>query len=264
MGRRSILNVTSTKKMDTLMTVTAAGTHVVNMQPGTTASGVSATLWSPTALMLASPNVSSVSARTAHTVFWRGIQENISLKTDTSDPFSWRRIVVELDTPPPDTVVPFAKYVSRSDDPTFGGVPAQPSLGMTGVQSYFRTGVLLTDTENSALQDALFRGVRNIDWVDATLASVDRQYRVLYDKTRVFRSPNDAGTIRQQRLWHGLNKNCQYEDAERGAVSIGSEFPALSRKGLKNIFIWDQFNTLPSGEMNIQLQYVSKRYWHEK
>ena len=50
--------------------------------------------------MLASPNVSSVSARTAHTVFWRGIQENISLKTDTSDPFSWRRIVVELAPPP--------------------------------------------------------------------------------------------------------------------------------------------------------------------
>lgn len=104
MGRRSILNVTSTKKMDTLMTVTAAGTHVVNMQPGTTASGVSATLWSPTALMLASPNVSSVSARTAHTVFWRGIQENISLKTDTSDPFpggelwwSWiRRLLIRL------------------------------------------------------------------------------------------------------------------------------------------------------------------------
>jgi len=262
--RKSILNVTSTKKMDTLMTVTAGGGHVVNMQPGTTSSGISATLWSPTALLLSSPNVSSTAARSAHTVFWRGIQENISLKTDTSDPFTWRRIVVELDTPPPDSVVPFAKYVSRSDDPAFGGVPAQPSLGMFGVHSYFRTGVLLTDTENSALQDALFRGVRDIDWVDATLASVDRQYRVLYDKTRVYRSPNDAGTIRRQKLWHPLNRNCEYEDAERGAVTAGAEFPTLSRHGLKNIFVWDQFNTLPSGTMVIQLQYVSKRYWHEK
>lgn len=262
--RKAILNVTSTKKMDTLMTVSNGGGHVVEMQPGKTGSGISATLWSPTALMLASPNVSSTSSRNAHSVFWRGVQENVSLKTDTSDPFTWRRIVVELDTLPPDATVAFGKYVQRSTDPVFGGVPPQPSLGMTGVFSYFRTGMLLTDAENSALQDALFRGVRDIDWVDATLASVDRQYRVLYDKTRVFRSPNDAGTIRRQKLWHGINKQCVYEDAERGAVTGGSEFPTLSRHGLKNIFIWDQFNTLPSGTMNIQLQYVSKRYWHEK
>ena len=88
------------KKMDTLMTVSNGGTHVVQMQPGKTASGVSATLWSPTALMLASPNVSSTSSRNAHSVFWRGVQENVSLKTDISDPFAWRRIVVELDTLP--------------------------------------------------------------------------------------------------------------------------------------------------------------------
>jgi len=203
--------------------------------------------------------------RTNSTIFWKGVKENVSLKTDGSDPFQWRRIVFELDIPPPNTMVAYSKYIKSSTAQVLGGVPPDTGNNLTGVYSYFRAAESLLDPENVALQDAMYKGTRGVDWFDPMLARPDSSvYTVMYDRTVTVNSGNDAGVMKNYSHWHGFNKSCTYEEGEFGAVNNPAELPSVSKPGLKNVFIWDQFSTLTAGTLAIEMNIVARRYWHEK
>lgn len=270
MSRKAILNVSSTKKRNGMLTWSNTASNGDNVPVAQQAAYVRASspnkgffFWNATAMDLitdAEPNNSiNTSQRTATTCYMRGLSEHIQISTSSGLPWFWRRICFTLkedldyadeDGTPP---IPPANYVDTSN----------------GMQRLlFNDSVNSTPLYQQRIAALIFKGVAGKDWNNITLAPLDTsRITVKYDKTKTIKSGNQVGTHREFKVWHPMNHNLVYGDDEDGATMDTAYTSVTSKAGMGNYFILDIVNPLQDQGADtdtIRIDINSTLYWHEK
>lgn len=265
MSNKRILNLTSTKKKDSMVTWT-------NTISGTPAGGTSykvgaATLdgardyifgWIPTARSTQHGAGTSVdvshadyTVRTAQTCYMRGLKERIHIQTSSGIAWNWRRICFTLKG---DELLRFTETGYRWDDLT--------SQGHMRVANSFAGS-----NGGSAIVDLLFEGTQNVDWASLFSAKVDnKRVSLKYDKTLRLQSGNQSGIVRQFNRWHGMNKNLEYDADEAGDRVANGQYSTSSRAGMGDYYVIDIIRAGTGGTANdyMTFQPEATLYWHEK
>lgn len=202
--------------------------------------------------------VGQEAVRTATTCYMRGLSEHLRFQTNSPAPWFWRRICFTLQanlagTAPGDTPTnTYADYLENSN----------------GITRLWLNQVINNQgNTTSALTTILFKGARGRDWTDLVTAPVDnRRVNLKYDKTRIFRSGNNSGIVREHKLWHKMNKNLVYDDDEIADVETTSAYSVADKRGMGNYYVLD---IIQPGESSSTSDYLlidttSTLYWHEK
>lgn len=263
MTKKRILNVTSRKKRDTMLTwsnITAAsqtGSTTYTTSPAVITGGTSLhplVIWSPTARDLTrnsgAAGVADVAARTATTCYMRGLKESVEVQVVNGVPWQWRRIVFTAK----------ALYKDIMSTTSFS-LFNETSNGM------MRTFNQPTAQNRLNLESILFRGNVNVDWIDQIIAPIDTtRVTLMYDKTRTIASGNDDGVIRKYTFWHGMNKNLVYDDDENGDSMTSTNWSVTSKPGMGDVFVVDIFRSRSgtSAADQIAISSTATLYWHEK
>nr|UBJ26148.1 capsid protein [Red panda feces-associated gemycircularvirus] len=267
MSRKRILNITTEKKMDTMM----MSSNVTAARPTpapTTYSNSEAILtggnsdeytfvWCATArtnLVNAGGSVGTKftkSTRTASEVYMRGLKEAIEIQSSSSLPWQWRRICF--------TYKGFALEVpgstGYSDNLIF-------SEGYRRVVNEIPVG-----SPRNTLYDTLFQGEKDVDWVDPLVAKTDPDIiTIRYDKTMTLSSGNEQGMIRKYMRWHPMNSKLIYDDDERGGSVNPSAYSARITSSMGDYYVVDIFRPRVGSTTSQQLLFrpLATLYWHEK
>lgn len=188
-----------------------------------------------------------VSLRTSESIFAVGLKEVVTLETNNAASWRWRRIC----------------FTSKDDfgesDPDTSNYFRRTSSGM----------VRLVRAENDPtyLQDQLFEGQRNRDWLSMMTAPVStRHFSIKYDKTRIIKSQNDAGLTHTYRLWHPMRHNIMYDGEQSGETLIDSAVSATGNRGMGNYYVVDIFTKHGNNDNVSTLTFAPEAsfYWHEK
>ena len=205
MSTRAILNKTSQKKRDHMLSFSnttasdpfsptfSLGPAVMSFRAGSTQPSEFVFIWNATGRPAENSDGQrgskvDVSLRTSESIFAVGVKERITLETNNSAPWQWRRIC----------------FTSKDDfgqrDPDTSDYFRRTSNGMVRL--------VRAQNEVTYLQDQLFEGQRNQDWLSMITAPVStRHYSIKYDKTRVIKSQNDSGLTHNYKLWHPMRSN---------------------------------------------------------
>lgn len=264
MSVRSILNRTSQKKRDHMLSF--SNTHFEN-QFDTTFSQGPAIIRRPVGVVLPSEHIYiwnatgrpgetstgqrgskvDTSLRTSESIFAVGLKERIQLETNNSASWEWRRIC----------------FTSKDDfgqnDPDTSNYFRRTSAGMVRL--------LRAQESTSYLEDQLFEGARNSDWLSAITAPLSqRHFSIKYDKTRVIRSYNNSGLCHTYRLWHPMRKNLVYEEEQAGEDMIDSSVSVTGKAGMGNYYVVDIFRKhgINDDQSTLSFQPEASFYWHEK
>ncbi|QCS35904.1 capsid protein [Capybara genomovirus 12] len=187
------------------------------------------------------------SLRTSESIYAVGLKERITLETNNAAPWEWRRICFaskdDFGEADPDT----SKFFRRTSNGMVRLVSAQET------PNYFN--------------DQLFEGERNSDWLSAITAPVShKHYAIKYDKTRVIRSSNNSGTIKNVKLWHPMHHNIVYDGEQSGESMVDSATSVTGRPGMGNYYIVDIFRKHGVNDNDSTLTFTPEAtfYWHEK
>lgn len=187
------------------------------------------------------------SLRTSETIFAVGLRERITLETNNAAPWEWRRICFtskdDYGEADPDT----SKYMRRT------------SNGMVRLLSAQETPTYLNDE--------LFEGERNVDWLSPLTAPISQKdVSVKYDRRTIIKSTNNSGTIRNVKLWHNMRHNVVYEGEQSGESMVDSAVSVSGRAGMGNYYIMDIFRKHGANDDQSTLTFTpeSTFYWHEK
>nr|QXN75616.1 MAG: capsid protein [Genomoviridae sp.] len=187
------------------------------------------------------------SLRTSETIFARGLKEKITLETNNAAPWEWRRIC----------------FTSKDDfgeaDPDSSAYFRRTSNGMVRL--------LRAQSEAEYLNDELFEGERNVDWLSALNAPLSRKnFSIKYDKTRVLRSQNTAGNIFNFKMWHNMGHNIVYAGEQTGESMVDSAVSVSGRPGMGNYYVVDIFRKHGINDDQSTLTFTPEAtfYWHEK
>lgn len=238
MSKRSLLNLTSTKKRDTMMYYnpllpsSLARTITSSANPF----DLSIFLFAVTARNQ-TPDIVTPD-RNSSTPFYRGYSETITFTTNTEAPWRWRRIV----------------FAAK-------GLQPEDSFSLTS-RGYTRVMLPWAD---AATLSQLFKGRSGSDFNDLMDASTDRnRIRVLYDKTRTLRSGSGPHHHRFK-MWHPINKTIHYDEDEFANTEDTSPWSTTGSRGLGDVFILDLFNSpISSTENTLVIKPQGTLYWHEK
>lgn len=263
MSRKALLNVTSTKKKDTMLSytnVTAAApfggaTFGIGAAILTGATSAYEFLFVPTARDMFINNTSTIgptalnALRTASTCYIRGYSEKVHIQSSTSQPWVWRRIVFHakggvLAGTPPSNALPYVELVP---------------------QGFVRT--VTNFNQSSTLRDQLFRGKQGVDWTDIFMAPVDQNnYNPIYDKTMTITSGNDSGFNKVYSRWHQINKNLVYNDDEDGLGEDTSRTSTTGKPGCGDVYVYDILRAEAAATTADQLLFepTGVMYWHER
>lgn len=265
MTKRAILNATSRKKRDDMLT--ASNTNASGSASATEIQPLNVTgnqpyfgLWAATARSFfggSTPDNSAVynlANRTASTCYMRGLSEKIRIQTNTAIPWFWRRIC----------------FLTKDSD----------FVGTTNVSNFFRSpqgmlrkfenlGIAGQDPYITEMQAILFKGEKNTDWNDLITAKVDTaKCTVKFDQTITIRSGNERGTALTKKYWFPMNANIVYSDDENGPYMSSNFASVQSKPGMGNYIICDIIQPGASGAGSatdiIRLQAEACLYWHEK
>jgi len=261
MSKKRILNFTSRKKRDNMLTwnnVNVPRTDLtykaglVNMQGGGSDYYF---LWCASARDADVDNASTSgvitdpSTRTASTIFAKGLKERITLASNSGLSWRWRRIV----------------FTFKGTAPFFGVTAANPIYAkVNGYQRLYREA---TAAVNAALTNVLFDGTYNQDWTDQFSAKThNRILTVLSDKTINIHSGNALGISREYNLYYPLNKNLVYADEEFGGEDASVPFSTLGKPGMGDVLVYDMFRPGLGSSFSdvLNLNSTSTFYWHEK
>lgn len=263
MSRKTLLNVTSIKKKDTMLSytnVTAAapfGGATFGIAAATLTGATSAYefLYCPTARDMFVNNTSTIgptamnSLRTASTCFIRGISEKIHIQSSTSQPWVWRRIVFAYKGPAFAITAPAGALIQQELVP----------------QGQVRT--VTNYNQSNLIREQLFRGKQGIDWTDIFMAPIDTaNYNPLYDKTMTITSGNDSGFNKVYSRWHPINKNLTYNDDEDGLGEDTAKFSTAGRPGIGDIYVYDILRAEAAATTSDVLLFEPNAvlYWHER
>lgn len=270
MTKKRILNLTSTKKRNTMLTVTNSnpdGTTSSSAKlTGTTVNGTDGAffVFCPTAqdLTTVAGNIGSIAqqaSRTATTCYMRGFSEHLRIQTSSAVPWFHRRICFAARGSifmGPGTGTPIATYRPYYDD---------PSRGLT---RYFLNAANNNQTSfNNLMQSILFKGNYNQDWNDLITAPVDNtRVDLKYDRTFIYRSGNNVGIVKEHKLWHPMNKNLVYDDDEAGDTESTNYYSVNDKRGMGDYFIIDIIQPGEGATVSdlMRINATSSLYWHEK
>lgn len=268
-SRRRILNVTSVKKRDNMLSaVFMPGTSRPTLGAITATSGGFRSLFCPTARQLAPGVDAGMSMRQSQTTYAVGYKERLQVDVSGGGVWKWRRIVFAYKggnalwrgTDTEDWTEPFfSKSVkSEPNDPT----PLAPDMA--------RVIAVPTNKQHLAIRDLLWDGSEGLDWASEFTAKVDtKRVRLLSDKTYSFNPGNESGTSRSYNLWYPLRKNIVYDDTEIGgnAFGVGSVTSVQSKLGLGDVYIYDIVeNMVKSKDTGEAFRFSPEGtyYWHER
>ena len=182
------------------------------------------------------------SLRTSETIFAVGLKERITLETNNAAPWEWRRIC----------------FTSKDDfnetDPDTSSFFRRTSNGMVRLLSAQETPTYLNDE--------LFEGERNVDWLSLLTAPVShKNVTVKYDRRRVIKSTNNSGTIKNVRLWHSMRHNVVYEGEQTGESMVDSSVSVGGRAGMGNYYIMDIFRKHGANDNSSTLNFHPREYF---
>lgn len=270
MTRKSILNLTSRKKRDTMLNwsnTSASGAAIgANVQAYTTnGSRVGWVVFCATARDL-NNNAGGANIlidepdRTATTCYMRGMSENLKYETNTGVPWLHRRICF--------TVRPQTPFhdVTTGDTPTISTFNrAETSLGWTRAWIDLSLNAM---PETMRFQRALlFKGDQDKDWTDIMTAKVDtRRVDLKSDTTYRISSGNATGVFRERKRWYPMNKNLVYADDESGDAMQSNVYSVQDKRGMGDYFVVDIFQAGTAATKDDVLKITSSTslYWHEK
>nr|QVW56565.1 MAG: capsid protein [Gemykolovirus] len=270
MSKRTILNTTSRKKQDNMLSFSntngagasqtvAAGSLFVN---GST--GYAMSVFCPTARSFitagSTGSIVDVSDRNAMTCYMRGYSENLRIQTSSPLPWLWRRICFTTkggsftqpatgDTAPTQTVQPYS----------------DTSIGMA--RKWFNLQVNNSPNTVAAYNGIIFKGTFGYDWNDVITAKTDQtRITVKSDVTRRIITGNNSGHFSERKLWYPMNRNLVYDDDEQGAAEIPSYYSTGAKPGMGDYFIVDYVVPGVGGTSSdvINLNCTATLYWHEK
>lgn len=268
MTKKSILNITSRKKRNGMLTysntTTTGATRAVtngNLYVGPT--GHYST-WCATAQDLNTAGggagvVSAEATRTATTCYMRGLSEHIRIQTSSGIPWFWRRICFT-------TTADDLFNVNSSDTPVQGQFPYVDTSN--GIERVFMNTLINNQGATNSVRDGIiFRGEFGKDWDDRITAQVDpRKVTLKFDKTWTIRSGNANGTAIEKKLWHRMNRNLVYADDENGDIESTNYYSVDSKAGMGDYWVVDiiQPGTGATSTDLMQLSTNSTLYWHER
>lgn len=262
MSIRRILNKTSQKKRDTM----APLTDVVAGNPESgTFSQTAAVISGGTGQFFTFPWIATArdgnsttgvngtkieaATRTSTTCFMRGLRENILIETNSGESWRWRRICFTMK----------GEGITEDDkDPADSHYFREASSGYTR---------LINQAPNENVIENVFKGSRDIDWVDVFTAQVDTsRVSIKYDRSRVIQSGNASGVSRMYKIWHPMNHNLVYNDDEIGAGEVTLPMSTESRAGMGDYYVVDFFQPTTGSSTTDQLAFLpnASLYWHEK
>lgn len=252
MSRRRILNITTKKKQDTMVPVVPAdliATSVVAKAVTITGAAPQVMVWVATARDRASPSEDqeSESRRTSQTVYMRGLKERVTILTNNSVPWKWRRICFT------------AKGLESLEEDAVFSVETSSSwarlLNLVGSSSAWFD-----------LSRLMFKGTAGTDYLNAIDAKVDTQRVTLkYDKTITIHSGNDTGKFMDFKHWHPMNANLVYADRELAETDVSGERSATGRAGMGDYYVVDLFACGSENTANtMTFAPTATLYWHEK
>lgn len=266
MSRRSILNMTSRKKRDTMQNYTnilatsQAGGTQYNTSPSVINGSVPVpypVVWVATGRQMdlsstgGRGNTTDEATRTSTSTYMRGLSEKIEIQVVDGLPWQWRRICFTY------------KGINNLLPSTTGFRTA--TLSSVGV---VRTSNMVpNDTYLGTLEGLIFRGKKFNDWSDAMTAPLDTsRITVKYDKTRTIASNNEDGCIRKFSLWHPMNKSLVYDDDENGGDEDVQYFSVQSKIGMGDYIVVDYFRPRSGATTTNQISFnpTASLYWHEK
>lgn len=269
MTRKRILNTTSRKKRNTMLSVSNTQTNGAT-QPITAAqtfvagNRIGKFLWCATAQDLSDGGgnlgtTAQAAVRTATNCYMRGISENIRIQTSSGLPWFHRRICFTLKGP--------AMFIpNTSDTPIQSVIPYIDTSN--GMQRLWLDQSINNMPNTIANRESLiFKGTQGIDWSEIIAAPTDPQrITVKFDHTWTIRSGNANGTVAERKLWHGMNKTLVYDDDEAGSNEVTSYISTTGRSGMGDYFIYDIIapgSGSTAGDV-ILFSSSTSLYWHER
>jgi hypothetical protein len=263
MTKRAILNVSSTKKKDNMVSysnVTPAnpgGTSTYTVAPATLIGGQTYIFpWIATARPGFSGDGSppfpiQEASRTATLCYMRGLKERVQVQTSTGMPWQWRRVC----------------FTMKGDDlyQAEAGNYRWSLLASNGVVRLVNN--IAGTTVGSSVVDLVFDGKNGGDWLNVFNAKLDTQkISVKYDRTHIIQSGNASGVMRNYNHWYQMNKNLQFDDEENGSGEELGRYSVRSKVGMGDYYVMD-FISAGSGSTSAdQMTFLPEAtlYWHEK
>jgi len=266
MSKRTVLNATSRKKRNGMLswsnTAQTGASQTVGVGPAyVNGVGSGFFLWLATANDLTNGGggvntVSQEAARTSTTCYMRGLSEKLRIQTNSGLPWFWRRICFTFRGP----------FYPATDSPTQSPRFFQDTSNGI-VRLWFNTDVNNTPNLRNQIDGLIFKGAKGVDWNDVIVAPTDtRRITVKYDKTRILRSGNANGTVKECNMWHPMNKNLVYDDDESGDQEAASYQSVDSKAGMGDYYVLDLISAGTGGSTSdgLLIQANSTLYWHEK
>lgn len=251
--RRRILNVSTRKKNDTMLTgVGSTGEGVPQTQITINAAIGARYIIACMSHLLRLPGAEDHTRRHKD-VYFVGWNDSYRLYVGGGAGWSWRRIVYST--------------VGRTLE---AELPANLANGyMRQIQD---VGVP-TNPPADGFIEYLFSGTRQTDWVDVMTAPLDRgRVTVHSDVVRRLNPGNDSGKEVTVKAWTPVRKNLTYDDEEFASdvkpptdPDVGSPWVVTRGNVLGNVYVVDFFDSMatdPAETLTVRIE--SKRYWHER
>jgi len=270
MTKKSILNLTSIKKRDTMLAYTNSsaaeqqGSTTYTSLPAIVNGGqgpniVAAFLWCATARDNTTSNANfqgtkfNLATRTSSTPYMIGLKEAIEIQVSTGMPWQWRRICFTFKGP---LGLTYDEGTSIATETSNGWmrVVNQIQGDAGGGQQYI-------------LFEKLFKGQNTMDWNDPMTAKVDNSRVTLrYDSTCSLASGNEDGFIRKYNRWHSMRKTLVYDDDELGGGTNARTLSTEGKAGMGDYYVLDLFRARQDSATTDRLSFrpESTLYWHEK
>lgn len=263
-SRRAILNVSSTKKQDNMLTwipsnpVDPAGAGTTGDATLAANQTFYANLFCPTARLIDGDGITKYesSGRQNQFTYSKGYKEVTTVRLTGPTPYRLRRMVFSLKG--------FADGL-RTVDTTF--IPDFfTHYVATGGIGYVRQVTPLTNPATANVHTYIFKGTANRDWFSPFNAKLDTQFlKVHSDRTYNFNPPNQGGVVRILKNWYPTNKNLVYDDDENGTTEASSPFSTNNSNSMGDLFvydIWQSINTDASSQLSFN--HEGTYYWHER
>lgn len=252
MSKRRILNITSRKKQDNMMSYRTAYDGTGGAIGGATLLGSTRGLifFSPSYRDKQSSDPTSKATRETDTIYARGFKENITIVTNSAASWRWRRIV----------------FAMKGMYPAFGAgvVGLETSNGYVRLVPDYSSSAAVTARFN--IEAIIFRGSSVVDWITPLTAKVDTsRVTVLSDQIRTLSSGNAQGRFFKHRRWYPINKNIVYAADEQGEVENSTAVSTLAKPGIGDIYVIDYFECATQNAADtLFFEPECTFYWHEK
>ena len=265
MSRKTLLNVTSRKKQDTMLGYSnlandpTDGSNKFHSGAGILKGGRMYIIpWIATARDLSPTDgtlgtVAQKASRTSTECFMRGLRERIQIQTNNGTSWQWRRICFTFKGP---------LLVNATTGSETQRYQIETNQGMARVMSDFALG-----TAADPLNGVLFKGLQSVDWSSYFTAKTDNSLvNIMYDQTRIISSGNASGVMRNYKLWHPMNKNIYYNEDEIGATTGTSVYSTSSKRGMGDYYVVDFILAGTGSNINDLMSFEpdSTLYWHER